>query len=235
MLAHAASRGVLRLELAHAQWRRSARDRKSEPSIGIGVVPSAAGRHIDRRHRTMGPDVLDASSDVAASGSLSAMYRMRLTNRSGSWTCEATANGLTPASMALTKVVTGPLFISLRAENMESHVHAVSAESSATLFAPDVQADLDARGCTIAACHGASGTGAVMVVKASATTQTDIDANYASVMAEVNATTPTQSPLLTKPLTGSGVTHSGTKPFASTSDPTYVRWLNWIQAGAPKQ
>jgi hypothetical protein len=38
--------------------------------------------------------------------------------------------------------------------------------------------------------------------------------------------------LLTKPLQGS-VTHGGIKPFASTSDPTYQRWLAWINGGAP--
>ena len=57
----------------------------------------------------------------------------------------------------------------------------------------------------------------------------------AAVQVEVNTTAPDQSPLLQKPLTGSPVTHSGTKPLTSTSDPTYVKWFGWIQAGAPKQ
>lgn len=61
---------------------------------------------------------------------VSAMYRMRLTQRSTGWTCEATANGLTPATVSLTKAVPGPLFMSLRAENMEAHFHAVVAESA---------------------------------------------------------------------------------------------------------
>jgi hypothetical protein len=102
-------------------------------------------------------------------------------------------------------------------------------------FFPDIQMDLDAKGCTITACHGAAGTGAVILLKASVTAQADIDANYAQAMMDVNLTAPTQSPFLTKPLTGSGVTHSGTKPLTSTSDPTYVKWLGWISAGAPKQ
>ena len=107
--------------------------------------------------------------------------------------------------------------------------------TSAAKFSPDIQADLDAKGCTITACHGAQGTGANLYVKPMATAQADIDMNYMNVMADINTTGPDQSPLLTKPLTGSGVTHSGTKPFASTSDPTYQKWLAWIQAGAPKQ
>jgi hypothetical protein len=102
-------------------------------------------------------------------------------------------------------------------------------------FFPDIQMDLDAKGCTITACHGAAGTGSVIVIKANVTVQADIDANYAQVMTDVNTTAPAQSPFLTKPLTGSGVTHSGTKPLTSTSDPTYVKWLGWIQAQAPKQ
>lgn len=166
---------------------------------------------------------------------VSAMYRLRVTNRAGAWTCEATANGLAPATVTLSQSVTGPLFISLRAENMESHVHAVSAESIATLFSPDVQADLDVKGCTLSACHGTSGNGSVMYVKPMATAQADIDANYTHVMAEINATQADQSPLLRKPLAGSGSGHAGGTAFASTSDPMYQRWLKWIQSGEPKQ
>jgi hypothetical protein len=106
---------------------------------------------------------------------------------------------------------------------------------NAAKFFPDIQMDLDAKGCTITACHGATGTGAVIVLKAAVTAQADIDANYAQAMMDVNTTAPSSSPFLTKPLTGSPVTHSGTKPLTSTSDPTYVKWLNWISAGAPKQ
>jgi hypothetical protein len=106
---------------------------------------------------------------------------------------------------------------------------------SSAKFFPDIQMDVDTKGCTITACHGAAGTGAVMFVKAAVTAQADIDANYASAMNEVNTTAPAQSPFLTKPLTGSGVVHSGTKPLTSTSDPTYIKWMGWIAAGAPKQ
>jgi hypothetical protein len=106
---------------------------------------------------------------------------------------------------------------------------------SSAKFNPDIQMDLDSKGCTIGACHGTQNDGSVMYVKAMATAQADIDANYMAVMAEINATAPEQSPLLRNPLAGSGSGHAGTTPFASTSDPTYQKWLAWIQAGAPKQ
>jgi hypothetical protein len=61
---------------------------------------------------------------------VSAMYRMRLTQRSSGWTCEAIANGLSDASVTLVKPVAGPLFMSLRSENMEAHFHSVVAESA---------------------------------------------------------------------------------------------------------
>ncbi len=106
---------------------------------------------------------------------------------------------------------------------------------NAAKFFPDIQMDLDAKGCTITACHGTAGDGSVMTVKANATAQADIDANYMSVMNELNLTAPDQSPFLRNPLAGSGSGHAGTTPFASVSDPTYMKWLAWIQAGAPKQ
>jgi hypothetical protein len=101
-------------------------------------------------------------------------------------------------------------------------------------FFPDIQMDADSKGCTIAACHG-NGTGTALTIKMNVTLQADIDSNYMHVMMDVNTTSPSQSPLLTKNLMGSGVSHSGGTHFNNTSDPTYVKWLNWIQAGAPKQ
>jgi hypothetical protein len=58
------------------------------------------------------------------------MYRLRLTQRSSGWTCEAVANGINPATVTLVHAVAGPLFMSLRSENMEAHMHAVVAESA---------------------------------------------------------------------------------------------------------
>jgi hypothetical protein len=101
-------------------------------------------------------------------------------------------------------------------------------------FFPDIQNDVDRLGCTIGACHG-NGTGTALTMKMGVTAQADIDANYMHVMNDVNTTSPSQSPFLQKPTNGSGVLHSGTKPIGGPSDPTYIKWLNWIQAGAPKQ
>lgn len=106
---------------------------------------------------------------------------------------------------------------------------------SAAKFSPDIQMDLDAKGCTLTACHGTMGNGSVMYIKPMATVQADIDANYMAAMAEINTTAPEQSPLVKNPLAGSGSGHAGTTPFASTADPTYQKWLAWIKAGAPKQ
>jgi len=103
-------------------------------------------------------------------------------------------------------------------------------------FFPDIQMDLDAKGCTLTACHGAMGTGAVMYIKPMATAQADIDANYLQVNPpEVNLTAPAQSKLLLNPLARSGSGHAGTTPFANTNDHTYQKWLGWISNGAPKQ
>jgi hypothetical protein len=101
-----------------------------------------------------------------------------------------------------------------------------------TKFNPDIQMDLDSKGCTLSACHGTMGNGSVMYVKPMATVQADIDANYMNVLKEVNKTAPDQSPLVRNPLAGSGSGHAGTTPFASTNDPTYQKWLAWISAGA---
>jgi hypothetical protein len=103
---------------------------------------------------------------------------------------------------------------------------------SAAKFSPDIQMDLDAKGCTLTACHGTMGNGSVMYIKPMATAQADLTMNYMDVLNEVNKTAPDQSPLLRNPLAGSGSGHAGTTPFASTNDPTYQKWLAWISAGA---
>jgi hypothetical protein len=96
----------------------------------------------------------------------------------------------------------------------------------------DIQADLDGKGCTLTACHGGMNNGSIMYVKAMAT-GADLDANYANVVpAETGSGD--QSALLRNPLVGSGSGHAGTTPFANMQDPTYQKWLAWINAGAPK-
>ncbi|MGZ3429131.1 MAG: hypothetical protein ACXVDD_06255 [Polyangia bacterium] len=105
--------------------------------------------------------------------------------------------------------------------------------TSAVYFDPDIQRDLDTLGCTASACHGATASPVVSAMPASAA---DWMTNYNDI--RVDCTTldclggGASSLLLTKPLQGSA-THSGTKPFASSADPTYQRWLAWIEAGAP--
>ena len=104
---------------------------------------------------------------------------------------------------------------------------------SALKFFPDIQGDMDTKGCTLGACHGTAGNGTVMFVKMGATAQADIDMNYMDVVNEANLTAPDQSRILLMPLPGSG--HGGGVQFQSTSDPLYIRWIGWITAGAPKQ
>ena len=56
-------------------------------------------------------------------------YRLRLTQRGGTWTCEAAATGMSPVTVTTTQTVTAPLFITLENDNMGSHFHSVVAES----------------------------------------------------------------------------------------------------------
>jgi hypothetical protein len=101
-------------------------------------------------------------------------------------------------------------------------------------FNPDIQNDLDTLGCTGAgACHGGNGSPAITKMP---TTLAAWQQNYEDI--HIDCSTGdclgggATSLLLTKPLQG-GPAHTGTKPFASTSDPIYQRWLTWIAAGAP--
>ncbi len=102
---------------------------------------------------------------------------------------------------------------------------------STAKFIPDIQADIDSKGCTNMACHG--GTTNPPQLKAMATAQADIDSNYANFTANCNTTVPDQSNVLKTMLPNGG--HGGGVQFQSTSDPIYQRWLAWVQAGEPKQ
>jgi hypothetical protein len=112
-----------------------------------------------------------------------------------------------------------------------------SGGSSGVTFAA-IQADFDGHACDNSGCHGKGGSGAaVFPIVAMAAAQADIDANYAAVQNEINTTAGNQqnSLILTKNLVG-GVTHAGGNTlFPNTSDALYLKWLNWIKAGAPKQ
>ncbi len=95
-------------------------------------------------------------------------------------------------------------------------------------FTPDIQTDIHNLGCAAAACHG--GTQVPQLKDPAADTATQM-ANYTNFTAEANQGA--NSPVLSENLAGNGVTHSGGKAFASASDPVYVRWLAWINAGNP--
>jgi hypothetical protein len=97
-------------------------------------------------------------------------------------------------------------------------------------FYPDIQMDIDnVLGCSTAGCHGGT---QIPVLKNGATAAND-QGNYAAFLNDVNTAAPDQSLVLTKNLPGAS--HGGGAKFTGTNDPTYKRWLGWIQAGAPKQ
>ena len=58
------------------------------------------------------------------------LYRIRLTQRGSNWTCEAAADNIGPQTVTATQSVTAPLYMSLRAENIQVHVHSVVAETA---------------------------------------------------------------------------------------------------------
>jgi hypothetical protein len=84
-----------------------------------------------------------------------------------------------------------------------------------------IQMDIDSLGCSGTSCHG---SGLKPSVKAG-----DAAGSYPGFV--VDAMNGADSLVLTKNLMGSQITHS-IKPFASTNDPVYQRWLAWITAGS---
>lgn len=102
---------------------------------------------------------------------------------------------------------------------------------STAKFFPNIQADLDSLGCSATGCHGTPST-QIPVMKMGAMAGTD-HTYYTNFMNDVNTAAPSQSPVLTKNLPGAS--HGGGAKFTGTSDPIYVKWLNWISAGAPEQ
>jgi hypothetical protein len=58
------------------------------------------------------------------------LYRLRLTQHGGSYTCEAATSGVRPGTVtATTTAPTAPQYIVLRATNVEAHFQSVTAES----------------------------------------------------------------------------------------------------------
>lgn len=97
-------------------------------------------------------------------------------------------------------------------------------------FDPTIQNDINALGCTTSSCHAT----ASRILVPNPKTPADVDNNYQALLGD--SLSGAASLVLTKNLANSGVTHAanvaGAKPFQSTSDPTYQRWLVWINAGA---
>ncbi len=96
------------------------------------------------------------------------------------------------------------------------------------VFNPDIFNDIVSLGCTSGGCHG----GTTPPVLKNMTDPTTMMANYTNFTADANMGA--GSLVLTKNLAGNGVSHGGGKAFPSTSDPVYMRWLAWINAGNPQ-
>jgi hypothetical protein len=105
-------------------------------------------------------------------------------------------------------------------------------------FFPDIQHDLDLLTCTSVSCHGAAQE---PIYHPNPTAQADQDANYmvisiramagANSLVLVKTTRPTCD--VSPP---SGIApHGGACFFTGPTDPTYQKWLAWINAGNPKQ
>jgi hypothetical protein len=105
---------------------------------------------------------------------------------------------------------------------------ATAAAATATgQFATDIMPDLVRLGCP--ACHNG---GPPLKLIAAPANDTDWASNYSQLKAR--ASSGDQSLVLTKNLSGSGIAHAGGAPFTSTADATYIKWLAWINAGAPQ-
>jgi hypothetical protein len=101
-------------------------------------------------------------------------------------------------------------------------------DPAVTTGAPAVQSDIDRMGCATATCHQAY---APLLFPPS--TSALLHQNYMNFLAETMGGA--QSKLLTRLLITDPTTHSGGKPFISVADPTYQRWLRWIQYGTPER
>lgn len=103
-------------------------------------------------------------------------------------------------------------------------------------FASDVYPLFSSLGCSAAGCHGATSPQNNFSLAGDAATV------YSSLMTggtqqtggtkDVDTTTPANSLILCKNLTGGCDAGHSLHPFATTSDANYVTILNWITAGA---
>jgi hypothetical protein len=124
--------------------------------------------------------------------------------------------------------------IELTDEDMNASLVDMSGDGGGNHFIPDIQNDLNAKSCGLLGCHG-PGSPQMPVLINKPTTPSDQDANYNQFkMYALNGASPdpTQSLVLLHLLPGGA--HTGGVQLASPTDPVYLRWLNWIKAGAPK-
>ncbi len=73
--------------------------------------------------------VRGAASPINIPMVMGTLYRLRLTHRAGTWTCEMAVGNSTPVSVTATQTVVAPLFMSLRAESSRVNFHSVVAET----------------------------------------------------------------------------------------------------------
>jgi hypothetical protein len=92
----------------------------------------------------------------------------------------------------------------------------------------EVMGDAVGLGCAASSCHG----GTQPPHLAEATDAPSMMANYSAFVADANMGA--SSLVLSKNLARNGINHAGGKPFADTTDPIYVRWLDWINQGNPQ-
>ncbi len=95
--------------------------------------------------------------------------------------------------------------------------------SGGPVFRPTIEADLEAKGCTSAACHGGS---APMRVKAQPTTDDAWRMNWMEVKARAGTSS---ASVLLQQAAGAG----GHPALVPGSDPVAARWRAWVEAGAP--
>ncbi len=106
-----------------------------------------------------------------------------------------------------------------------------------TISFASIEADMEKPtfSCTngTSGCHGGTmPTGVMQLAPMASMDMVALMNNYQQVLARVTVAQPDQSKLLLKTLQTSTTSHAGIKPFANAQDPTYQRWLLWIQLGA---
>lgn len=100
----------------------------------------------------------------------------------------------------------------------------------------DIQGDMVQKGCTLSDCHGSPGSPDAMTSYIFDPSPGQEMAAYQVLINGMNmlgkfvdTTTPLKSQLLIQPQSQG---HKGGVVFKTNADPTYLKWLSWIQKGA---